>query len=91
MIKLDLDNPIHADAFLTTAGNFLVEWPDTWSAQKLSDELASESRNDADEDDDVVIWEPFEHDEWKQVLEWIEDATVSTLKLLKRHEVEGVE
>lgn len=90
MIELDLSNPIHANAFLVTAGHFLTEWPDEWTAQTLHGVLAGELDEDTDTCD-VVLWEPFENDSMSNVLEWIEDATSSVLELLKRHKVEGVE
>lgn len=89
MIKIDLSNPIHADAFLVTAGHFLTEWPDEWSAQTLGDIMAGEESEFGD-DSDILLWEPFENDSMSNVLEWIGDATSSTLELLQRYGVEGV-
>jgi len=90
MIKLDISNPIHADAFLTAASNYLTEWPDGWTAQTLRDVLA-EGEPDEDADDVITIWEPFENYAMIDVLELIEDTARSSLKLLKRYKVEGVE
>lgn len=87
MIKIDLSNPIHADAFLITAGHFLTKWPTEWSAQTLKDIMAGEESEDWD-DLDIILWEPFENDSMSNVLEWIEDATSSVIELLQKYGAE---
>ena len=56
---IDLDNPLHAKAYLTAASHFLSAWPTDWSAEKLCSIMIDEDDNNKDE---IKPWETIFRD-----------------------------
>jgi hypothetical protein len=61
---LDLDNPIHAKAFLLAASHFLSSWPQEWTAQELETYLFADEDSPEDHLENqhkIRVWSPIEN------------------------------
>lgn len=59
-IHIDTNNPIHAEAFLIAAGHFLSNWPQDWSAERLSLALIADEDSDEQQQEDqkqIEVWD----------------------------------
>lgn len=84
---LDLDNTIHADAFLMAAAHFLSRWPREWTAAELESVILTdddESEEAVEKQKQLGVWQPIEawcEDRW-QLHTLIEDLALDMIDFL---------
>ena len=87
---LDLDNTIHADAFLMAAAHHLSRWPREWTAQQLESAILADEYEDIEgmeKQKEIGIWEPIDRwceNSW-QLHTLIEDLALDILDFLSLH------
>lgn len=87
---LDLNNTIHADAFMVAASHFLSGWPREWSAIELESNILADEDEDeesAEKQKQIRVWQPIEgwcENSW-QLHTLIEDLALDMIDFLNLH------